>query len=370
VESRKGLAEMYFNYNNLEDALDEVQEVVLTASHENDWAKEFIGRILTQSVQHVPSYFALGRIYMAEGNQQRAIDVYKELLQVAPSEVTNVISELEGVKEKRGALLLFLGRMYAAVGDTAQSLLLFDTLFAKDASFADAIVRELRHILQKNAKISEAHMLLYRVFMHERKYEDALEEIEYTQQLMPENEEVILKKGLVLYALGEADRAIKLYTELLHTTEDKAAIYRLIRETRARYFTEKLELTQGETDEVRLDRAHLYLIMDQPDMAEQELQFAPRNSSERKRHTLLKARVYLVKNRPIDALEIMKDMPADQETAPTYADIYDALGSYEAAALVLRQTGVKGMEQRIATYEKRVQERRLAKGRYFVEGRS
>jgi len=169
---------------------------------------------------------------------------------------------------------------------------------------------------------------------------------------------------------GDADKAVKLYTELLRTTEDKAAIYRLIKDTHARYFVEQLELTQGDADEDRLDRAHVYVLMDQPDMAERELQFTPRNALARKRHTLLKARVYLMKSRPIDALEIMKDLPTDRETAPTYADIYDALGSYEAAALVLRQTGVQGMEQRIATYEKRAQERRLAKGRYFVEGRS
>lgn len=370
VKSRKGLAEMYFNYNNLEDALDLIKEIVVSVSHENDWAQGFIGRILEENVQHVPSYFTLAKIYMDETNQDKAISVYKELLQIAPSEVTNVISELEGVKEKHGVLLLFLGRIYAAVGDTAKSLSLFDNLFTIDASFADAIVRELHHILEKNAKISEAHLLLYRVFMHEKKYEQALEAIEHAQELMSDNEEIILKKGHIFYEMGDADKAIKLYTELLRTTEDKAAIYRLIKETRARYFTEKLELTQGNTDEDRLDRAHLHVLMDQPDMAERELQSISQNASVRKRHTLLKARVYLMKSRPIDALEIMKDLPTDRETAPIYADIYDALGSYEAAALVLRQTAVKGMEQRIATYEKRAQERRLAKGRYFVEGRS
>ncbi|KPK71418.1 hypothetical protein AMJ87_07305 [candidate division WOR_3 bacterium SM23_60] len=370
VASRKGLAEMYFNYNNLEDALDLVKEVVLTASHENDWAKEFIERILKENAQHVPSYFALGKIYVNEGCQDRAIEVYRELLQIAPSELTNVISALEGITEKQGVVLLFLGRIYAAVGDTAKSLSLFDELFTQDSSAADAIVRELHHILEKNAKIVGAHLLLHRVFMHEKKYEQALGAIERAQGLVPDSKEIILKKGHALYEMGDADRAIKLYTELLQTTEDRAAIYRLIKETRARYFNEKLELTQGEADDDRLSRAHLYIVMDQPDMAEKELQFTPRNASVRKRHTLLRAHVCLMNNRPIDALEMMKDLPTDRETAPTYADIYDALGSYEVAALVLRQTGAKGMEQRIATYEKRAQERRLAKGRYFVEGRS
>ncbi len=370
LESRKGLAELYFSYNNLEDTLDLIKEVVATTSEERGWAKEFIARVLEKNQQHVPSYFALGKIFVDEDEHRQTVDIYKKLLQMAPAEVTNVISELEAVEYKKGALLLFLGRVYAAIGDTAQSLSLFENLFSRDASYADAIITELNALLEKNTKIGAAYLLLYRIFMHEEKYEQALEAIKRARELMADNEELVLKEGQTYYEMGDADKAIKLYTELLRTTEDKAVIYRLIKDTREQYFREKLELTTGNTDEDRLTRAHLYVLMDQPSNAAKELKFSPKGAAALKKHTLLKARVYLRESRPLDALEVMKDLPADEETASLYADIYEALGSYEAAALVLRTTGVKGMEQRISTNERLAQERRLAKGKYFVEGRS
>ena len=84
----------------------------------------------------------------------------------------------------------------------------------------------------------------------------------------------------------------------------------------------------------------------------------------------MKAKLYLKRNRLLNALEMMKTLPVDEETACVYADIYETMGSYEAAAMVLRQIDIEGMAQRIASDEKLAQDRRLAKGRYFIEGRS
>ena len=129
-------------------------------------------------------------------------------------------------------------------------------------------------------------------------------------------------------------------------------------------------MTKGDYDEERLERANLYMLMNRMSKAKKELDFVPKSGFLVKRHTLLRAKFYLKRSRPINALEIMKDLPVDAETAPVYADIYETMGSYEAAALVLRQAGIADMEKRIAGYERLAQERRLAKGKYFIEGRS
>ena len=144
----------------------------------------------------------------------------------------------------------------------------------------------------------------------------------------------------------------------------------VIRKTRRDYFKSRIEMIKGDTDEERLERANLYLLMNKLSKAKKELDFVPKSRFSVKHHTLLKARLQLKDSRPINALEVMRNLPVDEETAPVYADIYESMGSYEAAALVLREAGVADMEQRIISYERLAQERRLAKGKYFIEGRS
>ena len=100
------------------------------------------------------------------------------------------------------------------------------------------------------------------------------------------------------------------------------------------------------------------------------MNFEPTDTIVAKKQTLLKARFYLRKKRPIDALEVVKTLPLDKETAETYADVYEAMGSFGAAALAMRQSGIEGAEQRISSCEKLAQAKRSTKGKYFVEGRT
>ena len=113
----------------------------------------------------------------------------------------------------------------------------------------------------------------------------------------------------------------------------------------------------------------MYLMMGKLKEAEREISFSPEDAVTAKLHTLAKARLYLKKKRPIDALEIVKTLPMDRDTGETYADVYEAMGSFGAAALALRQSGIEGAEQRINTFEKLAQAKRSTKGKYFVEGR-
>jgi hypothetical protein len=114
----------------------------------------------------------------------------------------------------------------------------------------------------------------------------------------------------------------------------------------------------------------LYLLMNKIGDAERELNFESTDEILCKRHAVLRARLCLRKKRPMDALEIIQMLPLDKETAETYADVYEAMGSFGAAALALRQSGIDGVEQRISSFEKLAQTKRATKGKYFVEGRT
>ncbi len=370
IESRKGLAEIYFNYNNLEDSLDLVSEVYKSNPKESEWVKKFISNILEKNPQHIPSYYLLAYIFMNERIHKKVVEVYKKLIEMSPVDVSKIIKLLEDFKEKSGDLLLYLANLHKDTGGIKEAITLLDELFKQDPSFGDAIIYQIEEILKKNANLGEAYLLAHKIYSSQKIYERAIEAIRHAREVIPDNEEIILKEGQTYYEMGDAEKAIKLYTELLGNTKDRTAIYRLIKKTRKQYFDEKIKTIKGDDDKDRLERANIYLLMDNQSMAEKELQFIPKGDLAIKQHTLLRAKLYLKKNRPIDALEIMKNLPVDKETAHVYADVYEAMGSYEAAALVLRQTDIEGMEQRIASDEKLAQEIRLAKGRYFVEGRS
>jgi len=369
IESRKALAEIYFNYNNLEDALDSVSEVYQSRPQESHWAKQFVSNILQKNPQHIPSYYFLAQIFLEEPNHKKTVEVYKKLLELSPAEITKVIGILEGFKEKTGELLLYLGILYKDTGELKRAIRFFAELFKLDTSFGDAIIYQIKEILMKDANMGQAYLLANKIFIHQKEYERAVEAIKHAKELIPENEGIILKEGQIYYEMGEPEKAIQLYTKLLDKTKDRKSIYRLIKQARDSYLKERLSMIKEDNDNDRLARAHIYLLMNKPSKAEKELRFTPHNNISFKHHTLLRARLYLKKSRPLDALEIMKNLPIDEETASIYADIYESIGSYEAAARVLRQASIEGMEQRIAGYERLAQERRLAKGRYFIEGR-
>jgi tetratricopeptide (TPR) repeat protein len=370
IESRKALAEIYFNFNNLEDSSDLVREIYMSDKQENIWAKKFVSNILHKDQHHIPSYYFLADIFLGEKAFKKAVEVYRKLIEIAPIEITNIISRLLKCTDKNGDLMLYLGTLYTESGEVKKSLKIFDKLFTLDTSFGHAITYQIKEILKKNANIVEAYLLAQRIFVHQKEYDRAIEAIKRVSELMPDNEDIILKEGQIYYEKGEADKAIKLYTQLLDRTANRKAIYRLIRKTRRDYFNDKIRMIKGDGDEQRLERASLYLLMNRLSKAGQELNFVPKSGFSARQHTILRAKLYLKRSRPIDALETMKDLPVDEETASVYADIYESMGSYEAAAHVLRQSGIADMDKRIAGYEKLAQERRLAKGRYFIEGRS
>lgn len=370
IDSHKALAELYLNYNNLEDSLDLVTGVFKAKKGESDWAKKFVSTILKKNPTHLPSYYFLGKVFLREDEEKKAIEVFKKLLEIEATEITNVIPVLEKEKKKGGDLQLYLGTLYKDTGDIKKSIDILSDLFIHDPSFGDAISYQIKEVLKRDVNMIDAYLLAHRIFLHQKEYERALEAVRYAKSLAPDHEDIILKEGQTFYDMGEPEKAIKLYTELLGITKDRKAIYRLIRKTRKQYFTEKIESIQGNGNRERLARAELYLLINDLKKLQKELQFVPQDALSARQHSLLRARLLVRKGRPIDALEIMKDLPIDDETAPVYADIYEALGSYEAAALVLRRADIPGATKRIAGYEKLAQERRLAKGRYFIEGRS
>jgi tetratricopeptide (TPR) repeat protein len=370
IESRKGLAEIYFNYNNFEDSLDLVGEVFKLNNKESNWAKNFVSNILKKDTKHTPSYYSLSHIFLTERDYKKAIEVYKKLLEMAPAEITKVMDILEKHEEKNSDIIFYLGILYGDTGDVKKALKLFNKLFSLNTAYGEAITLQIKEILKKNADVAEAYILASKIFAFLKEYDRAIEAIKHAEELIPQKEEIVLKKGQLYYEKGEAEEAIRIYSELLNRSKDRKAIYRLIRRTRNQYFKEKTDEIKGGADEDRLKRANIYLLMDKIKEAEKELRFAPKNNYSKKCHTLLKAKVYLKRNRPLDALEMMKGLPVDRETALVYADIYEQMASYEAAAQVLRKAAIEGMEERINGYEKLAQIRRLAKGIYFIEGRS
>lgn len=370
IESAKGLAQLYLDFSNLEDALDLVNQVYVVNPKEGTWAKNFVAGILQKNHQHIPSYYFLARVFLDDKNFKKSVEVYERLLEITPSETTKVITILNNVEEKGADILLFLGSLYKSTGELHKALSLFNDLFALDPTYGNAINHHIKEILKKNANVGDAYLLAHKIFMYNKEYDRAVETIQRAKELHAGKEEVILEEGQTYYAMGDPEKAIRLYTDLLTTTKDKKAIYRLIKNTRDKYFREKIALIKGEDDRCKLERAQLYLMVNKPSMAEKELKFVPQNRFSMKRHSILKAQLCLMMHRPLDALEIMKTYVPDEETATVYADIYEALGSFEAAARVLRETGSQDVAHKIAVYEKLAQERRLAKGRYIIEGRS
>jgi len=370
IESHKALAELYLNYNNLEDSLDLAENVYKARKQESDWSKKFVSTVLKKNSKHIPSYYFLGKVFLQEDQEKKSIEVFKKLLEIEATEITNVIAVLEKDKKKSSDLLLYLGSLYKDTGDIKKAINILSDLFTHEPSFGDAISYQIKEVLKRDANLIEAYLLAHRIFLHQKEFDRALEAIRYAQSLAPSSEDIILKEGQTFYEMGEAEKAIKLYTELLLKTKDRTAIYRLIRKTREQYFSEKIESIQGSGDRERLARAELYLLMNDLAKLQKELKFIPQDNLSARQHTLLRARLRVRKGRPIDALEIMKNLPIDDETAPVYADIYEAMGSYKAAALVLRRADMPDAAKRIAGYEKLAQERRLSKGRYFIEGRS
>lgn len=370
IECRKRLAEIYFSYHNWEDILALFEEIYDLEGRESIWIKDFIGRILEVDAHSLPSYYFLARLLIDEGAYGKAIEVYRKLVDMAPTEALNVMNTLSSYKDKAPEVSLYLADLYIDSGYGKESVAVIDELFSKDSSYADAIAGRLERIIQKYPDIGEAHLLQGRICSAGGDFGNSVKAVERALALMPEREDVVLKLGQLLHEAGETGRAIGIFSELLQSAKDRKTVYRMIKRAREDYYKEKIAMLKGDNEEIRLERAYYYLMMDKIKETELELRFDTVNDSILKRQTILRARLFLKKKRPIDALEIMQTLPLDKETAETYADIYEVMGSFSAAALALRQAGVDGMEQRISTFERLAQTKRATKGKYFVEGRT
>jgi len=370
IGARKGLAQIYFNYNNLEDALNLTDEIYRSYPQEAAWAKSFVFEILSKNPNHLPSYYFLGKVFLQEKNFAKALDVFKKLLEIFPSEVPEVIKILNLYQEQDFEVAFYLAKLYKEGAKISDALELFRNLFNKNVTYADAIIEQLGEILGKNSNLPEAHILLSDIFIFKGEYDLAIDSLTKAERLVPERwEEVALKKGQAYFKKGEIEKAIEIYNTLLGKTLDRKRVYKIIKETKEKYLKEQLEKIKGEDVQQRLARARVYLLLGQISDVEKELDFEPQDTATKKQCLLLKAEVCLKENRPLDALEVIRNLPVDIETAPVYADIYEAIGSYEAAASVLRMIDRKEWNERILKYEKLAQEKRLGKARYFIEGR-
>ncbi|MDH4211467.1 MAG: tetratricopeptide repeat protein [candidate division WOR-3 bacterium] len=370
IEARKKLAEIYFSYHNWEDTLTLFDEIYELDKKESDWLKSYVGRIIPADFQSPPAYYFLARIFIDEGENAKGVEVYRKLVQMVPTETVNVMSTLSGYKEKAADVLLYLGDLYIDSGYAKESIEVLDELLSEESSYVEQVANRLERLIEKYPGVGDAHILLGRAYAYQNNYESSIRSFEKAMQLMPDRDDVVLKFGQLLHEAGEAERAIKIYSELLTRTRDRKSVYRMIKKAREDYYRERIATLQGGDDNKRLERAHLYLLMNKTEDAERELNFEAGDEAVSKRHAVLRARLFLRKKRPMDALEIVQMLPLDKETAETYADVYEAMGSFGAAALALKQSGIDGMEQRISSFEKLAQAKRATKGKYFVEGRT
>jgi len=370
IEARKGLAQIYLNYNNLEDALYTTEEVFQVDKNEIPWVKGFVMQILSKNPGHIPSYHFLGRLFIYEENFVNAIEVFKKLLDIAPQEAPNIIETLKSDYERSPELTYFIGVLYKEIGDVNRTIALFKKLFDTKPDFADNIINQIKEITLKNEKIAPAYLLLGEIYTFKKDYEHAIESFKKAEKLIPQRrEEILLKQGQLYFEKGEVNKTLEIYTHLLQEAKDRNVVYKTIGKLRDEYFNKKLKEISGESDDTHLLRANVYLLMDRVRDAEKEIQVLSEDTMKKRDYIILKSRILLKKNQPIDALETLRKLPVDKDTAILYADIYEALGSYSAAAGVLKSLGDDSVIPRIERYERLAQERRLGRGRYFIEGR-
>ncbi|MEO0094590.1 MAG: tetratricopeptide repeat protein [candidate division WOR-3 bacterium] len=370
VEARKGLAKIYLNYNNLEDALNITDEIFQIDKNEIPWIKRFLNEILSKNPKHIPSYHFLGRLFIYEENYANAIEVYKRLIDIMPLEIPNIIEILINYVEKSPELMYYTGILYKEIGELNRSIALFKKIFDKKPGFADDLIVQLKEITIKNDKLAPAYLLLSEIYAFKKDYDHAIEALKKVEALIPQKkEEILLRQGQIYFEKGEVNQALALYTRLLDETKDRGLIYKTIRKVRDEYFNKKLKEITGESDDVRLLRANVYLLMERISDAEKELQSISPDAIGKRDYIILKSRLLLKKNQPIYALETLRSLPVDRDTGLLFAEIYETLGSYSAAASVLKSLGDDTLYPRIEKYEKIAQERRLGRGRYFIEGR-
>ncbi|MCX7994322.1 MAG: tetratricopeptide repeat protein [candidate division WOR-3 bacterium] len=370
VEARKGLAQIYLNYNNLEDALYTTEEVFNIDKNETPWVKGFLMQILSKNSNHIPSYYFLGRLFIYEENYSKAVEIYKKLAEIAPQEIPTIIETLSPICEKSDELIYYTGILYKEIGEFNRTVGLFKKIFDRNPEFADKLVAHLKEITIKNEKMIPAFLLLSEIYAFKKEYETAIEFLKKVEKLVPQRrEEILLKKGLLYFEKGDINQTVALYANLLQEAKDRSVVYKTIKKIRDDYFNRRLKEIAGNSDEDRLLRADIYLSLNRIKDAEIELQALSPDAARQRNSIILKSKLLLKKNQPVDALEVLRKLPVDKETAMLYAEIYETLGAYATAAGILKSLGDDSLFPAIEKYERLAQERRLGRGRYLIEGR-
>lgn len=370
VEARKGLAEIYAQYGNLDGALLLFEEIILLSSEETEWIKKSIRAILQNDPTHVPTYYLLMKVFLYEGVFDRAIEVANRLLQIAPGETPAVIEVLKLYQDKSNDVLYTIGMLHVRTGSIDQAIAVLEQVFERDARYARPSLTQVDNILTKNSGFSLGHLLAYRLARHLKDYDRAARALRTAQELLPEKrEELLIQEAQLAFEQGDKQKAFMTYATLLKESRDRKAVYRMIKKARDQYLQRQVELHAGDDEAARMTRAELYLAMDRVEAAEKEIRFVPSARVIATRRIIVQARIHLRRQRPADALEVIRQLPVDRDTFLWYAAAYEAIAAHEAAAAVLRQVDEAGQHERIVMNERLAQQTRMSRGTFFIEGR-
>ncbi len=375
-EARRLLAQIYFDYNALDDAIAIAQETYRTNAGHRAWAIEFAREILAKDAKHIPTYYFLSELCFDENKFGDAIEALNKLKAFAPQEVPEIIKQLEEVYGKNEfvpELIIALADRYIEIAQEIKVVQLLRHLFNTDSSFADGVLLRLRNILKKKPDVIECYFLTADILTAQKDYQRAREALEYGEKYATEIEDKVelrLRLANLFNILGDDDKASTALMKALRIAHNKQSVFAAIKDLHHKSLINRLEvLRSDDSNDGRLEAARIHVALGRLSEAEKSLDFVPDNFEMKKRQALIRSQILVAKNRVVDALELLRSYRDDERFAIALADIYEKIGSYAAAIATLKSLKRDEFGPRIKINETRLVEAILTGKKRILEGR-
>ncbi len=376
AEARRLLARIYFDYNALDDAVSVAREIYGSSATHRIWAIDFAREVLTKNPQHIPTYYFLAELCFDEGKFKEGIETLERLRGFAPHEVPAMIDRAEAVYQNNQyvpEIVIFLADRYTDVSLEQKSVAFLRKLYNTNAAFADAVLHRLRYILKKKPDIIDGYFLTADILSAQNDFQRAREALEFGERYatgIQDKVELRLRLANLLNLLGDRAGVSSTLMKALRIAQNKGSVYQTIRQLHEKSLTNRLEVLRRETNEdSRLEMVRIHLALGQLDEAEQFLVFVPSGNEVRRAQALLRARVYLARNRALDALEVLRPHKDDERIALALADAHESMGNYAAAVATLKALGRPEFLGRIKVDETKLIESLLSGKKRVLEGR-
>ncbi|MEW6686349.1 MAG: tetratricopeptide repeat protein [Candidatus Edwardsbacteria bacterium] len=352
IKARYLLTKIYQKKKVTDSAVTLLREIISFASEEIDEVLTRLKELETEDPENAVTHYALGDVYLEQGEAEKAVEHYNRVLFLYPEELEKVIGKLQGVIQKQiesAPAYLALGKALIKRGLLTKATESLNKARQIDASLKNPVKEGLEEILSLEANLLQAAENLGLIYFEGGEYSKAKDLLIKALKAQLDKERTIelnLYLSQTLTNLGKMEEAKQVLLKLQELDPENQQLYKIMKRFEIKSLKSIVDEAKRRVESAPDDQegkiflASLYSEkMKRGDWAISLLQFTPLNERISLLRTKELGKAFLTMGDLMSAVEVMRNVPLarhplseeEMELAYTLGEAYEKMGNYPAA---------------------------------------